>query len=63
MEVFEEMSEIETKVMKDVLDYVCNHPGCSTSDIIERIDASPELVNKALQTLSEKEEIEQACIE
>jgi len=52
----------EYTVMKGVLDYVWNHPGCSTSDIIEHLDASPELVNKALQTLSEKEEIEQAVI-
>jgi len=52
----------EAKVMKDVLDYVWEHPGCTTNDIIKSLGVSPELVNKALQTLSEKGEIEQAVI-
>lgn len=59
---FLEFREKLCGVTKVVLDYVLDHPGCSTDDIIENIDVPPELVNKALQTLSEEGEIEQAII-
>jgi len=50
------------KDMKDVLDYIWTHIGCSTSDIIEGLGVSPERVSKTLQSLCEAGEIEQACI-
>lgn len=50
------------KVEKVVFDYIMGHLGCTTEEIIENIDEPPELVNKALQSLSEKEEIERAVI-
>lgn len=50
------------KVEKEVFDYIMGHLGCTTDEIIKNIDASPERINKALQNLSEKGEIEQAII-
>lgn len=53
---FRELSEEEAR--KLILDYIENHPGCLTSEIIESLGIDPVLVGRILKELEEEGEVE-----